>query len=73
MLRRANKIRVALGGEAGTANWIAERPKGMWNRTYLDKVNQIIWAERQADLAFLSYFEGKVDVSELREMLDFEG
>jgi hypothetical protein len=28
------KLRVALGGEAGTANWIAPKPKGMWQRTY---------------------------------------
>ena len=33
-LRRANKRRVALGGEPGTAYLIAPKPKGMWQRTY---------------------------------------
>lgn len=70
MFRRANKIRTALGGEAGMANWIAPKPKGMWHRTYQHKVNQIVWAERQADLAFLNYYEGKMDLSELRVMLE---
>jgi hypothetical protein len=41
MLRRANKLRVALGGEAGTANWIAPKPKGMWHRTYERKKFEI--------------------------------
>ncbi len=34
MLRRANKLRTALGGEPGTAYFIAPKPKGMWERTY---------------------------------------
>jgi len=70
MLRRANKIRVALGGEAGTAHWITPKPKGMWNRTYLDKANQIAWAEHQADLAFISRYEGKFDLSEIIAMFE---
>jgi hypothetical protein len=34
MLRRANKLRTALGGEPGTAYFIAPKPKGMWQQTY---------------------------------------
>jgi hypothetical protein len=37
------KLRVALGGEAGTANWIAPKPKGMWHRTYERKQFEICW------------------------------
>jgi hypothetical protein len=39
------KLRVALGGEAGTANWIAPKPKGMWHRTYERKKLEIWWCE----------------------------
>jgi hypothetical protein len=37
MSRRANKLRMALGGEPGSAHWIAPQPKGMWQRTYQRK------------------------------------
>jgi hypothetical protein len=56
MLRRANKLRAALGGEAGTANWIAPKPKGMWDRTYQRKRLEIEWCENQADRLFLKQF-----------------
>jgi hypothetical protein len=45
MLRRANKLRMALGGEPGTAHWIAHKPKGMWQRTYQRKRFEINWCE----------------------------
>jgi hypothetical protein len=41
MLRRANKRRMALGGEPGTAYWIAPKPKGMWNRTYQRQKSEV--------------------------------
>lgn len=56
MLRRANKLRMALGGEPGTAHWIAPKPKGMWQRTYDRKRLEIEWCEDQADRLFLSRF-----------------
>ncbi len=56
MLRRANKTRVALGGEAGTAYWIAPKPKGMWQRTYQRKRFEIEWCENQADQQFIAKF-----------------
>lgn len=56
MLRRANKLRMALGGEPGTAYWIAPKPKGMWHRTYQRKVDEILRCESQADMAFYSKF-----------------
>lgn len=66
MLRKANMIRMALGGEAGTAAFIARKPKGMWNRTYQAKVDRICRAEYQADLAFLSRYGDKLDFDDLR-------
>lgn len=56
MLRRANKLRMALGGEPGTAHFIASKPKGMWQRTYDRKRFEIQWCENQADRLFLSKF-----------------
>ena len=54
MLRRANKLRMALGDEPGTAHCIASKPKGMWQRTYERKHCEIEWCEDQADQLFLS-------------------
>ena len=67
MLRRANKLRTALGGEAGTANWIAPKPKGMWQRTYQRKRFEIEWCENQATHHFLSKFAHLLSPEE-REM-----
>jgi hypothetical protein len=68
MLRRANKLRVALGGEAGTANWIAPKPKGMWHRTYERKKFEISWCENQADLMFIGKHSHLLSQSEMDEL-----
>lgn len=57
LLRSANKMRMALGGEPGTACWIAPKPKGMWQRTYQRKRFEISWCENQADRLFLCKFD----------------
>ncbi len=55
-LRRANNTRMALGGEPGTAYFIAPKPKGMWQRTYERHCQQIARDEGQADILFISKF-----------------
>jgi len=64
MLRRANKLRMGLGGEPGTAHWISPRPKGMWQRTYQRKRFEIEWCETQADRLFLSKFSHLISTEE---------
>lgn len=56
MLRRANKLRIGLGGEAGTAHMIARKPKGMWQRTYERKWTEVEWCEGQANHLFTAKF-----------------
>ncbi|WP_281856844.1 hypothetical protein [Litoreibacter halocynthiae] len=65
MLRRANKLRTALGGEPGTAHWIAPKPKGMWQRTYQRKRLEIEWCEGRADHLFIDKFRHLVSKDEL--------
>ncbi len=67
MLRRANKLRMALGGEPGTAYWIAPKPKGMWQRTYQRMRFEIEWCEGQANQDFRRRF-AHVFSKEEREM-----
>lgn len=64
-LRRANKIRRELGGEPGTAHWIAPKPKGMWERTYRQKCWKIETSEHQANLLFLSQYRDILSPEEL--------
>ena len=68
LLRKANKKRMALGGEPGTDSWLPERPKGMWQRTYEREIDAILDAEELADRLFaLWVFRrfGTTDVSSL--------
>jgi hypothetical protein len=69
MLRRANKLRMALGGEPGTAYWIAPKPKGMWQRTYDRKRFEIEWCEGQADKLFISRFWHLLSSEELGRLI----
>ncbi|MGJ8610226.1 MAG: hypothetical protein ACSHWY_03975 [Octadecabacter sp.] len=69
MLRRANKLRVALGGEAGTAHWIAPKPKGMRHRTYERKRFEIWWCENQADILFIDKFSHLLSWAELADLV----
>lgn len=70
MLRRANKLRMALGGEPGSAHWIAPKPKGMWQRTYQRKRSEIEWCEDQANHAFLCKYRNLLSDQELRMYFD---
>jgi hypothetical protein len=51
-LRRANKVRVRLGGDPGTAAPFPAKPKGMWQRTYHRLHESAFAAEMVADKAF---------------------
>ena len=68
LLRKANKKRMALGGEPGTDSWLPERPKGMWRRTYEREIDAILDAEEKADRFFAMWVFrrfGTTDVSSL--------
>lgn len=66
MLRRANKLRTALGGAPGTVYLIAPKPKGMWKRTYQRKRFEIQWREDQANQLFLKKFAHVLSEDEVR-------
>ena len=51
-MRKANKIRMRLGGDPGMTVPFPERPKGMWQRTYDRLYADAFEAEMQADQAF---------------------
>jgi hypothetical protein len=70
MLRRANKIRMQLGGELGAGNLIAPRPKGMWRRTYNRKRVEIRLLEHQADWLFMAKFQHLFGAGDLSQLYD---
>lgn len=48
-LRRANNIRMRLGGEPGYEAMIPRRPKGMWRKTYDRLFEAVIESESRAE------------------------
>lgn len=68
-LRRANKRRMALGGDPGMASAIPRKPKGMWWRTYDRIMDEISEAEGEADRALLARFVGRLSHAELMNLI----
>ncbi len=64
LLRRANKLRMALGGEPGAAHFIARKPKGMWWRTYEKHRQRIEWCEQKASVEFIQKYAHLLDMKE---------
>jgi hypothetical protein len=52
-IRRADKIRVRLGGQPDMAGRFPQRPKGMWERTFKRLRDQACEAEMLAEEAFV--------------------
>ncbi|MBT3141367.1 hypothetical protein KL867_09910 [Ruegeria litorea] len=69
LLRRANKLRMALGGQPGAANFIMVRPKGMWQQTYWRQRNDIEWCESLAGRIFLQKYSKLLSAEELEMFL----
>lgn len=67
--RRANKIRMALGGEPGTAAMPPAKPKGMHWRTYWRKIDAIEAADAAGNLAFARWAYRRLPGISLDELL----
>ena len=61
---------MALGGEPGTAHFIACKPKDMWHRTYLRKRLEIEWCEDQANIAFIRMYSHLLEKGEFERFFD---
>lgn len=67
--RRANKIRMALGGEPGTAAPPPRKPKGMHWRTYWRKMDEIEKADTAGELEFAYWINRRFPRSILVDLL----
>ena len=56
-LRRANNIRMRLGGEPGTASLFPKRPRGMHQRTYHRLQSEVLDAEMLAEERLVIFLE----------------
>lgn len=52
LLRRANKLRRAMGGQPGMGSPLPARRKGQWLRTYEARIEEILRFEEQAEAVF---------------------
>lgn len=68
--RRANKIRMALGGEPGTASLPPAKPKGMHWRTYWRKMDAIDTADAAGNMAFIGWAHERFPGMDLDMLLD---
>lgn len=68
--RRANKIRMALGGEPGTGSLPPRKPKGMHWRTYWRKMDAIEAADAEGNLALERWAQQRFPGQNLDYLLD---
>lgn len=68
LLRKANKKRMALGGEPGTEEMLPKRPKGMWNRTYEREIEAILKAEDLADAHLDTWLLRRFGTTDIRSL-----
>jgi hypothetical protein len=61
-LRRAQKIRVLLGGNANMLESLPERPKGMHLETYM----KLFWEHHEAEMEHLAGMRERLDKLEKR-------
>ncbi len=69
-MRRADKLRVALGGEPGTASLPPRKPKGMHWTTYHRMMDGIDAADCAGDVAFAQWMQGRYPGAPLEWLTD---